>query len=96
MHGYQSTAGLRALPLGTKVSPEPGCCGMAGPFGFDTHKYEVSRTIAEQALLPAVRLAAPDAILISDSFSCREQILQGANREAVHSAEAVWDVMRTR
>lgn len=76
--------------------PEPGCCGMAGPFGFDASKYDVSMRIAEHALLPAVRVADSRTTLIADGFSCREQILQGAGREAVHLAEAVWEAMRER
>lgn len=70
--------------------PEPGCCGMAGPFGFDARKYDVSMAIGEQALLPAIRAADPQVTLIADGFSCREQILQGAGRQALHLAEAVW------
>lgn len=76
--------------------PEPGCCGMAGPFGFDTRKYDVSMAIAEQALLPAVRAADPEVTLIADGFSCREQVLQGSGRQAMHLAEVVWKVMRDR
>jgi FAD/FMN-containing dehydrogenase/Fe-S oxidoreductase len=70
--------------------PEPGCCGMAGPFGFDAHKYDVSMKIAARVLLPSVGAAAGDTWLIADGFSCREQIAQGTGRRPVHSAEAVW------
>ena len=66
-----------------------GCCGMAGPFGFEAGKFEVSCTIANQELLPAVEAAGPDAILIADGFSCREQIGQLAHRRAVHFAEVL-------
>jgi Fe-S oxidoreductase len=73
--------------------PEPGCCGMAGPFGFDAHKYDVSMKIGEQALLPAARSAAQRTWVIANGFSCREQLLQGAGRESAHLAEAIWYAM---
>ena len=76
--------------MGAKVtSPDTGCCGMAGPFGFDAHKYDVSMKIGERVLLPAVRKAAADDLIVSDGFSCREQIQQGAGRRAMHLAEVV-------
>jgi FAD/FMN-containing dehydrogenase/Fe-S oxidoreductase len=68
---------------------QAGCCGMAGPFGFEAEKFEVSRTIADHDLLPAVRAAAPDTIIVTDGFSCREQIVQLAQRPAVHFAEVL-------
>jgi Fe-S oxidoreductase len=75
---------------GATVEPiETTCCGMAGPFGFEKDKYEVSRTIANLGLLPAVESAAPETIVVADGFSCREQIAQLGHREAVHFAEAL-------
>jgi FAD/FMN-containing dehydrogenase/Fe-S oxidoreductase len=68
---------------------DSGCCGMAGPFGFEHDKYEVSQALGERVLLPAVRNAAPDTILVSDGFSCREQIAQNTNRRAAHFAEVI-------
>ncbi|HEY3627259.1 MAG TPA: FAD-binding and (Fe-S)-binding domain-containing protein [Terracidiphilus sp.] len=68
---------------------EAGCCGMAGPFGFEADKFEVSRTIAGQSLLPAVEAAAPTTILLADGFSCREQILQLGHKRALHFAEVL-------
>ncbi len=70
-------------------SPAPGCCGMAGSFGFekDHDKYEVSMAIGELELLPAVRRAPADWLIIADGFSCREQIAQGTERRALHIAE---------
>jgi FAD/FMN-containing dehydrogenase/Fe-S oxidoreductase len=70
-------------------SIEAGCCGMAGPFGFEADKFEVSKTIASQGLLPAVRSAGPAAILVADGFSCREQIAQLSHRSALHFAEVL-------
>ncbi len=69
--------------------PERGCCGMAGSFGFEPDHYEVSMKIAEQNLLPAVRQAAGDTLVIADGFSCKEQILQGAGRQPLHLAEVL-------
>ncbi len=68
---------------------EAGCCGMAGPFGFEAGKFEVSKTIAGQGLLPAVNAASSGTILVADGFSCREQITQLAHRKAVHFVETM-------
>jgi Fe-S oxidoreductase len=70
-------------------SPAPGCCGMAGSFGFEKEKYEVSVAIGELELLPAVRKAPADCLIIADGFSCREQIAQCTDRQALHLAEVV-------
>jgi FAD/FMN-containing dehydrogenase/Fe-S oxidoreductase len=76
--------------LGAKVeAPDSGCCGMAGSFGFEQGNYEVSVACGERVLLPAVRNADPDALIIADGFSCREQIAQHTGRRAVHLAEAI-------
>jgi len=68
---------------------DSGCCGMAGPFGFERDKFEVSQALGERVLLPAVRAAAPATILVADGFSCREQIAQNSPRRAVHFAEVI-------
>jgi FAD/FMN-containing dehydrogenase/Fe-S oxidoreductase len=68
-------------------SLDSGCCGMAGPFGFEKAKISISQALGERVLLPAVRAADPDTIVISDGFSCREQIMQNTNREPLHIAE---------
>jgi FAD/FMN-containing dehydrogenase/Fe-S oxidoreductase len=70
-------------------SPAPGCCGMAGSFGFEHDKYDISMAIGELELLPAVRQAPPDWLIIADGFSCREQIAQGSPRHALHLAEVL-------
>src|SRR5579864_3124120 len=70
-------------------SPAPGCCGMAGSFGFEHGKYEISAAIGELELLPAVRKAPADWLIIADGFSCREQIAQGTDRHALHLAEVL-------
>ncbi|MBV9000128.1 MAG: 4Fe-4S dicluster domain-containing protein, partial [Solirubrobacterales bacterium] len=67
-----------------------GCCGMAGSFGYEAgERYEVSMAIGERVLLPAVRAAADDTLLVADGFSCRTQIAAGAGRRALHTAEVL-------
>jgi FAD/FMN-containing dehydrogenase/Fe-S oxidoreductase len=68
---------------------DSGCCGMAGPYGFEADKYTVSQTLAERVLLPAVRAAGEHDLLVSNGFSCREQIQQNTPRTAVHLAEVL-------
>ena len=70
-------------------SPAPGCCGMAGAFGFERDKYDISIAIGELELMPAVRQAPADWLIIADGFSCREQIVQGSPRHALHLAEVL-------
>ena len=68
---------------------DSGCCGMAGPFGFEHDKYEVSQTLANRVLLPAVRNAGPNDLIVSNGFSCREQIHQNSSRKALHLAQVL-------
>jgi len=70
-------------------APAPGCCGMAGSFGFEKEKYEVSIAIGELELLPAIRKTLPDILIIADGFSCREQISQCADRETLHLSQVI-------
>jgi len=70
-------------------TPAPGCCGMAGAFGFEKQKYDVSVAIGELELLPAVRKASYETLIIADGFSCREQIAQCTNRRALHLAQVI-------
>ncbi len=69
--------------------PDAGCCGMAGPFGFSAEKFDVSKTVGERVLLPAVRNASGDTLIVADGFSCQEQIAQLAGRRAIHLAQAL-------
>ena len=81
--------------MGTTLEPlDAGCCGMAGPFGFEKDKFAVSQAIGERVLLPAVRRAEPDTLIVSDGFSCGEQILQSTGRRAIHLAEAIQLALR--
>src|SRR5262249_37765134 len=74
---------------------DSGCCGMAGAFGFERgDHYDVSIKCGERVLLPAVRAAGKDAIIITDGFSCREQIEQLTDRRALHLAQVTQMAMR--
>jgi Fe-S oxidoreductase len=68
---------------------ESGCCGMAGSFGYEKDKYQVSIACGERSLLPAVRNAGLSTIIIADGFSCKEQIAQETNRHGLHLAEVL-------
>ena len=80
---------LRMIPgLDLKVI-ESSCCGMAGAFGYDAETIDVSLAMGELSLLPAVRAAPADAVIVADGTSCRHQIADGAARRAVHVAEVL-------
>jgi FAD/FMN-containing dehydrogenase/Fe-S oxidoreductase len=68
---------------------DAGCCGMAGSFGFEADHYDISIAAGERLLLPAVRAADTDTLIIADGFSCREQILQTTSRQPLHLAEVL-------
>ncbi|PLC03994.1 FAD-binding oxidoreductase [Variovorax sp. RO1] len=76
---------LKLIPGAEPELIESSCCGMAGSFGYEASHFEVSMQMAETSLLPAIR-ARPDAIVVADGTSCRHQIEDGAQREAVHVA----------
>jgi Fe-S oxidoreductase len=77
---------------------ESSCCGMAGSFGYDAAHYDVSVRMAELALLPAVRAAAPDTLIVADGTSCRHQIADltrgGTAREAIHVVRVLERALR--
>jgi FAD/FMN-containing dehydrogenase/Fe-S oxidoreductase len=79
---------LSSLGLDVEVL-DAGCCGMAGSFGFEAgEKYELSMRLAARKLVPALE-AAPEATIVADGFSCREQIRQATGRAPLHLAEAL-------
>jgi Fe-S oxidoreductase len=83
------TAALKLIP-DLDVEPiESSCCGMAGAFGYHADTIDVSRAMGELSLLPAVRKAPEDAIIVADGTSCRHQIKDGAGREAMHVARVL-------
>jgi Fe-S oxidoreductase len=88
LDGAGGSALFKALELDYEA-PDTGCCGMAGPFGFDAKHYEVSMTLGERVLLPKVRQADTSTIIVADGFSCREQIAQSTDRQALHSAQVL-------
>jgi Fe-S oxidoreductase len=69
--------------------PDSGCCGMAGAWGYEPSHYDVSMAAAERVLLPKVREAPRDTLLVANGFSCRTQIQQGAQRDALHVAQVL-------
>jgi FAD/FMN-containing dehydrogenase/Fe-S oxidoreductase len=68
---------------------ETSCCGMAGSFGYDASHYDISMSMAQAKLLPKVREASADSVVVADGFSCRHQIADGTQREAVHVCEVI-------
>ena len=83
---------LKLIPETKAELIETSCCGMAGSFGYEAKHHEVSMQMAEAALLPAIR-KQPDAIVVADGTSCRHQIADGAQREAVHVARLLESLM---
>lgn len=79
---------LEALGLEVQVL-DSGCCGMAGPFGFERDKYEVSMRCAERVLLPAFRSASPDTLRVANGYSCREQVAQSGLQRPMHLAQVI-------
>ena len=86
---------LKLLPNCTVTELDDGCCGVAGSFGFETEHYDISVKIGEQRLLPAVR-AAGEAIVVASGVSCREQIVHGTGRPALHPVEVLAARLRPR
>ena len=80
---------LRMVPGLAVETVDSSCCGMAGSFGFDADTIDVSLAMGELSLLPAVRKAPADTIVVADGTSCRHQIQDGAGREAVHVARVL-------
>ncbi len=71
---------------------QSGCCGMAGAFGYDTDNYDISMTMAEADLLPAVRDAGTNGdnvLIVAGGTSCRHQIMDGADKQAIHVARLI-------
>jgi Fe-S oxidoreductase len=76
--------------------PDSGCCGMAGAFGFEAKHYDISMRAGERVILPLVREASADTLIIANGFSCREQITQATGRETLHLAEVLKMAMEGR
>ncbi|MDH3514610.1 MAG: FAD-binding protein, partial [Gammaproteobacteria bacterium] len=80
---------LRLVPGLEVQTVESGCCGMAGAFGYEAGHYDVSMRMGELSLLPAVRAAEPETLVIANGTSCRQQIRDGTQREAMHVARVL-------
>jgi len=83
------TATLQLIPELKVETVESSCCGMAGAFGYHADTIDVSRAMGELSLLPAVREAPADALIVADGTSCRHQIRDGSQREALHVARVL-------
>jgi Fe-S oxidoreductase len=86
---------LRLVPQLEVETIEASCCGMAGSFGYEADHYEVSMKMAEASLLPAVRAADADTLIVADGVSCRHQIHDGAQRTALHVARVLQHALDT-
>ncbi|MDQ3141840.1 MAG: FAD-binding protein [Bacteroidota bacterium] len=79
---------FKANDTSTIQEIDSGCCGMAGSFGYEKNHYDISEKIGNQSLIPAIKNASPDSILIADGFSCRHQIEHFTGKKAIHWVEA--------
>ncbi len=86
---------LRSIPGADVTEVDAGCCGMAGSFGFEAEHYELSMSIGELRLFPAIRAEAKDTIIAATGVSCRQQILHGTGRQARHPLEIIRRVVAT-
>jgi FAD/FMN-containing dehydrogenase/Fe-S oxidoreductase len=87
--GMQDEIALLRLTGAEVELLDSGCCGMAGPFGFEKDKFDLSQKLGERVLLPAVRNKAAQTIIVSDGFSCSEQITQNTTVRPMHLAEVL-------
>ena len=89
------TASLLSLPTQYQVELIPsGCCGMAGSFGYEKEHYELSMSIGELVLFPAVRAAGEEVLIAAPGTSCRHQIKDGTQRKALHPVEILWQALK--
>src|SRR5437588_311897 len=84
-----SHAARRWLPGATVQEVDSGCCGMAGSFGYEAEHYDMSLAMGERVLFKAIRELPPDALIVAAGTSCRQQILHGTGRRALHLVEAL-------
>jgi len=87
LFGTRGDVALLAAMGARATHLDSGCCGMAGSFGFNPEHVGISKAVGELVLLPAVRKAGDETVILTNGFSCREQIRQGAGREVMHLAE---------
>jgi Fe-S oxidoreductase len=94
--GFEADSALMRAAGITATVPDSGCCGLAGSFGFERGHYEVSRAAGERVLLPAVRAAADETLIVADGFSCRTQIGQETDRTPLHLAQVLAAALKSR
>jgi len=83
-----------SIPANYKTVLIPsGCCGMAGSFGYEKEHYDVSQQIGELVLFPAIRKLSVDTIIAASGTSCRHQIKDGTQKQALHPVEVLWDAL---
>jgi FAD/FMN-containing dehydrogenase/Fe-S oxidoreductase len=87
---------LRLIPGLEVETVTSSCCGMAGAFGYEAEHFDVSMQMAEASLLPAVRRAQPDTLIVADGTSCRQQIRDGSGREVLHVARVLSNALAAR
>lgn len=86
---------MLSIPKNFRVEVIPsGCCGMAGAFGYDENNYDLSMAIGEQVLFPAVRQSDSSTIIAAPGTSCRQQILDGTGRTALHPVQILLSVLK--
>ena len=84
---------LRSVPGSGAVEIPSGCCGMAGSFGFEKEHYDISMTIGEQVLFPAIRAHKGEGLVVSEGVSCRQQIKQGTGSRPKHLVEVLAEAL---
>jgi FAD/FMN-containing dehydrogenase/Fe-S oxidoreductase len=93
--GIQSTVSALSLPANYQVEAIPsGCCGMAGSFGYEKEHFDVSMKIADLVLIPAVKNEPEESIIAASGTSCRHQILDGTERNALHPSEILLQALK--
>lgn len=93
--GTKDTHTILSIPENYKVSEIPsGCCGMAGSFGYEQEHYELSMKVGEMVLFPAVRRASEQTIIAAPGTSCRHQIKDGTDRDALHPVEVLYAALK--
>lgn len=90
----EAAKGIMSFPVNYSVDEiKSGCCGMAGAFGYEKEHYELSMKIGELVLFPEIRKTSPETLLTASGTSCRHQIKDGTNREALHPVEILYDAL---
>jgi len=88
----QATISMLSIPKNYKVEEIPsGCCGMAGSFGFEKEHYALSQKVGELVLFPEIRKTPENVKIAAVGTSCRNQILEGTGRQALHPLEILWE-----